>query len=169
MHTAFFHSYLNGPLVFHTKVSFRVLGQATKTASMKGLEPINIFVHKSCWQLNRRPCDLLRSCMLNRGLCTWAQVGKGWREFLFIIEMVLPDGLWQKKKPCTELVVQRQSKLSWLPSNTKCCIIKSTLKLILQSIKSNSNYITLSVHYFHCIGHFKLYLITINWCSILKL
>ena len=45
-----------GPLVFHTKVSFfRVPGQATKTASRRGLGPINIFVHKSRWQLNRQP------------------------------------------------------------------------------------------------------------------
>lgn len=33
-------------LVFHTKVSFRLQGQATKTASRGGLGPINISVHK---------------------------------------------------------------------------------------------------------------------------
>lgn len=52
-----------GSLVFHTKVSFRVRGQATKTASSGGLGPINIFVHKGLWQLNRLHRDPHYRCM----------------------------------------------------------------------------------------------------------
>lgn len=75
-----------GPLVFHTKVSFfGVPGQATKTASRRGLGPINIFVHKSCWQLNRQPGGG-PSCILNRGLLYLSSSRKRWRKFLFIIE-----------------------------------------------------------------------------------
>lgn len=78
------------PLVFHTKVSFGVPGQATKTASRRGLGPINIFVHKSHWQLNRRPGGLLGSCILNRGLLYLSSSGKRRRKFLFIIENAAP-------------------------------------------------------------------------------
>lgn len=54
-------------LVFHTKVSFRVRGQATKTASSGGLGPINIFVHKGLWQLNNLQGDPHCRCMLSQG------------------------------------------------------------------------------------------------------
>lgn len=56
-----------GSLVFHTKVSFRVRGQATKTASSGGLGPINIFVHKGLWQLNRLQGDPHCCCMPSEG------------------------------------------------------------------------------------------------------
>lgn len=56
-----------GSLVFHTKVSFRVWGQATKTALSGGLGPINIFVHKEIWQLNRLQGDLHCRCMPSQG------------------------------------------------------------------------------------------------------
>lgn len=56
-----------GSLVFHTKVSFRVRGQATKTASSGGLGPINIFVHKGLWQLNRLQGDPHCRCMPSQG------------------------------------------------------------------------------------------------------
>jgi hypothetical protein len=62
---------------------FRVPGQATKTASRRGLGPINIFVHKSYWQLNRQPGA--PSCILKRGLLYLGSSRKRWRKFLFII------------------------------------------------------------------------------------
>jgi len=52
-----------GPLVFHTKVSFRARGQATKTASTAGLEPINISAHNRAWQLHRPHVDPRWCCM----------------------------------------------------------------------------------------------------------
>lgn len=52
-----------GSLVFHTKVSFRARGQATKTASTAGLEPINISAHKRAWQLHRPHVDPRWCCM----------------------------------------------------------------------------------------------------------
>lgn len=59
--------HLNGSLVFHTKMSFRVQGQATKTASSGGLGPINIFAHKGPWQLNRLQGDPHCCCMPSQG------------------------------------------------------------------------------------------------------
>lgn len=52
-----------GPLVFHTKMSFRARGQATKTASTAGLEPINISAHNRAWQLHRPRVDPRQCCM----------------------------------------------------------------------------------------------------------
>ncbi|KPP66737.1 hypothetical protein Z043_114733, partial [Scleropages formosus] len=66
-----------GSLVFHTKVSFRVRGQATKTASSGGLGPINIFVHKGLWQLSRPDGDPLRRCMPGPGTVYLSSSSKG--------------------------------------------------------------------------------------------
>lgn len=76
-------------LVFHTKVSFRLQGQATKTASRGGLGPINIFVHKELRQLNRLQLDLLSVNTKAWNYCTWAEVAKeGGESFQNVMENV---------------------------------------------------------------------------------